>query len=75
MKQMTQQKTFLKIVNNFNETSNMIKLKILIFSTVFLINIFQIILKYMETKQKPKLYDFALPFIFLWLLIKNLQKL
>jgi hypothetical protein len=53
----------------------MTKLKILIFSTVFLINIFQIILKYMETKQKPKLYDFALPFIFLWLLIKNVQKL
>jgi hypothetical protein len=29
----------------------------------------------MGTKQKPKLYEFALTFIFLWLLIKNVQKL
>jgi hypothetical protein len=53
----------------------MVKLKILLFSTAFLINFFQIIFKYMGTKQKPKLYEFALTFIFLWLLIKNLQKL
>ena len=53
----------------------MTKLKIILFSFALLFNIIQIVLKYMETKKKPKVYDFALPFIFLWLLIRNIQKL
>ena len=53
----------------------MTKLKIILFSVGLLLSIAHIILKYIKEKQKPKVYDFALPFIFLWLLIRNIQKL
>ena len=53
----------------------MTKLKIILFSIGLLLSIAHIILKYIKEKQKPKLYDFIFPVIFLWLVIKNVQKL
>jgi hypothetical protein len=54
---------------------NMTKLKIILFSIGFILSIARIIWKYIKEKQKPKYYDIILPVVFLWLTIKNMQKL
>jgi hypothetical protein len=54
---------------------NMTKLKNILFSIGFILSIARIIWKYIKEKQKPKYYDIILPVVFLWLTIKNLQKL
>jgi hypothetical protein len=53
----------------------MTKLKIILFSIGLILSIYQMILKYMENKQKPKLYHFVFPLLMLFLLIENIRKL
>ena len=53
----------------------MTKLKIILFSIGFIISTIRLIWKYKNEKQRPKFYDFILPFVFLWLAIKNIDKL
>jgi hypothetical protein len=53
----------------------MIKLKFILYIIGLLLSIYYIVLKYIKEKRKPKLYDFVFPIIFLWLVIKNIQKL
>lgn len=50
-------------------------LKIALFTVGFLVVTGQITWKYKKDKQKPKVYDFILPIIFLWLVIKNINQL
>ena len=54
---------------------NMIKLKIILFTIALLLSITRIVWKYIKLKQKPKVYDFIWPLLFLWLAIKNAEKL
>jgi len=53
----------------------MTKFKIILFIIAILISVFRIIWKYLKEKQKPRVYDFLWPLFFLWLTIKNLDKL
>jgi hypothetical protein len=53
----------------------MTKFKIILFIIATLISISRIIWKYIKEKQKPRVYDFLWPLLFLWLTIKNIEKL
>ncbi len=53
----------------------MINLKIILFSIGLLFCISKIIWIYLKEKQKPNIYDVILVIVFLWLVIKNTQKL
>lgn len=53
----------------------MTKLKIILFTIALLLSITRIVWKYIKLKQKPKVYDFIWPLLFLWLAIKNAEKL
>jgi hypothetical protein len=53
----------------------MTKLKIILFATGLLLTIGRSIRKYVFKNQILTIYDFLLVFLFLWLLIKNVQKL
>lgn len=53
----------------------MTKFKIILFIIATLISISRIIWKYMKEKQNPSVYDLLWPLLFLWLTIKNVDKL
>lgn len=54
---------------------NMTKFKIILFTIALVLSITRIVWKYIKLKQKPKVYDFVWPLLFLWLAIKNVDKL